>query len=143
MALTDATRVRSFQLRTYDELVRLCERARTDDASVNETLEHVDQQWQAQFTAQRIRVQTLWRELFGDALAATLVLVPPALTAQYQDAVAAKERTEQELHSALESLRIKRRALAVDPSMREHQHANALRLRQELEQRGKLHATQQ
>lgn len=124
-----------FRVRTFDELVRLCERQHADDASVAESLERVEHEWRALYDAQHSALLALRRELLGDGLSTTPTLVPPALSTLLADALASKDRAEDALHTMLESLRLKKRALAMEPTKRQQQQENVERLQRELAQR--------
>lgn len=124
----------SLRMRTFDELVRLCERKRSDETSVTQNLEHVEQEWRALYASQRSALLDLRSELFGDSTSTTPMLVPPSLSTLVQEAVASKDHAEQELHATLETLRTKKRALTMEPTMRQQQQEKFVRLQRELEE---------
>lgn len=129
---TDGARRHSFRLRTFEELVRLCDQTSAEQARVAESLDHVDREWLQLYESKRRDFLALRNELFGDSTSSTPMLMPPNLVALLQEAVEAKEQTEQELHTALESLRLKKRELAMDPTRRQQQTDNFERLQQQL-----------
>lgn len=129
---TDGARRHSFRLRTFEELVRLCDQTSAEQARVAESLDHVDREWLQLYESKRQDFLALRNELFGDSTSSTPKLMPPNLVALLQEAVDAKEQTEQELHTAFESLRLKKRELAMDPTKRQQQTDNFERLQQQL-----------
>lgn len=130
---TEDARRHSFQLRTFEELVRLCDQTRADQARITEGLDHVAREWLQLYENKRRDFLALRNELFKDSTSSsTPMLMPPNLVALLQEAVEAKESTEQELHAALEALRLKKRELAMDPTRRQQQKDNFERLKQQL-----------
>lgn len=122
----------SFRLRTFEELVRLCDETSAEQARVAESLDHVDHEWLQLYESKRQNFLALRNELFGDSTSSTPMLMPPNLVALLREAAEAKEHTEQELHTTLESLRLKKRELAMDPTRRQQQTDNFERLKQQL-----------
>ncbi|KAF1315516.1 hypothetical protein FI667_g16000, partial [Globisporangium splendens] len=133
----------SFRLRTFDDLAHLCDRKLANDASIAERLEQVDHEWRTMFEKKRTAFVMLRRELFGTEKHARSsdvapMLLPHQLVAAFQEAKTTKEQTEQDVYAALESLRLKKRELAMDPTRRQQQEEQFARLQRELEQRGRL-----
>jgi hypothetical protein len=131
----------SFRLRTFDDLARLCDRKLANDASVAEKLEHIEYEWRTLFEKKHAAFLTLRRELFGaekHAASTGVTLLPSHLVAAFQEAMTAKEQTEKDVYAALESLRLRKRELAMDPTRRQQQEEQFTCLQRELERHGRL-----
>ncbi|RLN10569.1 hypothetical protein BBJ28_00019594 [Nothophytophthora sp. Chile5] len=124
----------SFHIRTFQEMERLCERKNAAGAGVKSRLEQVDREWANVWDTKRQAVAALRRELFGDAKSATPQLLPVQLAAALDEALQAKDQTEMALQEAQETLRMKKRSVAMDPSVRGEQHEGFARLQRELQQ---------
>lgn len=124
----------SFRFRTFDELERYCERVQANQQSVEQELFQLEHEWAQLFSRKRQTLDSLRRELFGDLTSSTPMVLPETIAKSLQEAVASNEQSEQKLHQALESLRLHKRALEVDPSKRAQQEADFERLKRELDQ---------
>lgn len=122
------------RFRTFDELERLAERASADETKLRDDKQTLSVEWQRVFSVKRSALDALRRQLFGDATSATPLLVPARLSSAVRDGIQAKDKAEAELHEATESLRFKKRALAMDPSVWTQQHTDKERLRSALTQ---------
>ncbi|KAJ0399647.1 hypothetical protein ATCC90586_001902 [Pythium insidiosum] len=70
--------------------------------------------------------------LFGDSVSSTPLLLPSEVSEAMLSATASKDQTEQRLHDVLETLRMHKRSISVDPSKRMAQERDIARLRHEL-----------
>jgi len=122
------------RFRTFDEIVRLAERASADEIKLRDDKQALSVEWQRVFSDKRSALDTLRKQLFGDATSTTPLLVPAHLSIAVREGVQAKDKAEAELHEALESLRVKKRALSMDPSVRTQQDTGKERLRSALTQ---------
>lgn len=119
----------SYRFRTFEDLVRLSEQAKAADAITADTKSRLAVEWEGILEQKRATLTKLRHELFGDATSATPKLLPSRLALSVAEVVASKEQAEAQLHDATEDLRLKKRSLAMDPTVREQQRANFERLR--------------
>lgn len=120
------------RFRTFDEMARLGEHASANEAKLRDDKQTLTAEWHRVFASKRSALDTLRKQLFGDATSATPLLLPSHLSAAVQEVVESKDKAEADLHAALEDLRIKKRALAMDPSILAQQHADKEHLRSAL-----------
>lgn len=123
----------SLRFRTFDELERYCERVQANQQSLEQELVQLDHEWAQLYDRKRRTLDSLRRELFGDLTSSTPMVLPELIAKSLHEAVVSNEQSEQRLHEALESLRLKKRALDVDPSKRAQQEADFERLKSELD----------
>ncbi|RLN89307.1 hypothetical protein BBJ28_00017915 [Nothophytophthora sp. Chile5] len=124
----------SFHIQTFQEMERLCERKNAAGASAKGRLEQVGREWTSVWDTKRRTLAALRRELFGDAKSATPQLLPVQLAAALEETLQAKDQTEMALQEAQETLRMKKRSVAMDPSVRADQREGFARLQRELQQ---------
>lgn len=122
----------SLRFRTFDELERYCERVQANQQSLEQELGQLEYEWNQLYGRKRQTLDSLHRELFGDLTSSTPMVLPESIAKSLHEAVVSNEQSEQKLHEALESLRLNKRALDVDPSKRARQEAGFERLKSEL-----------